>query len=134
MLPAERQTREVTDKFTVGVEMDRRSYEELLEERKNMELTYEDKISKLQDQHGEVRDPVVCSSPSTYTCMRGVYSDVPFLRGQFLSMFRVGSLLCVLPKTSRNQMYQGTHHGQAKELDFLVSSPRPCKTWRALYS
>lgn len=50
------QTREITDKFTVEVEMDRRCYEELLGERKNMELTYEDRISQLQDQHAEVGD------------------------------------------------------------------------------
>lgn len=49
------QTREITDKFTVEVEMDRRCYEELLDERKNMELTYEERIAQLQDQHAEVR-------------------------------------------------------------------------------
>ena len=49
-----RQTREITDKFTVEVEMDRRCYEELLDERKNMELTYEERIAQLQDQHAEV--------------------------------------------------------------------------------
>lgn len=49
------QTREITDKFTVEVEMDRRCYEELLDERKNMELTYEERIAQLQDQHTEVR-------------------------------------------------------------------------------
>lgn len=48
------QTREITDKFTVEVEMDRRCYEELLDERKNMELTYEERIAQLQDQHAEV--------------------------------------------------------------------------------
>lgn len=48
------QTREVTEKFTVEVEMDRRCYEELLDERKNMELTYEERIAQLQDQHSEV--------------------------------------------------------------------------------
>lgn len=48
------QTREVTDKFTVEVEMDHRCYEELLNERKNMELTYEERIAHLQDQHAEV--------------------------------------------------------------------------------
>lgn len=48
------QTREVTDKFTVEVEMDRRCYEQLLDERKNMELTYEERIAQLQDQHAEV--------------------------------------------------------------------------------
>lgn len=36
--------------------MDRRCYEELLDERKNMELTYEERIAQLQDQHSEVRD------------------------------------------------------------------------------
>ncbi|CAM9245094.1 unnamed protein product [Scytosiphon promiscuus] len=46
-------TREITDKFTVEVEMDRRCYEELLDERKNMELTYEERIAQLQDQHSE---------------------------------------------------------------------------------
>lgn len=35
--------------------MDRRCYEELLDERKNMELTYEERIAQLQDQHAEVR-------------------------------------------------------------------------------
>lgn len=34
--------------------MDRRCYEELLDERKNMELTYEERIAQLQDQHAEV--------------------------------------------------------------------------------
>lgn len=48
------QTREVTDKFTVEVEMDRRCYEELLDERKNMELQYEERIAQLQDHHAEV--------------------------------------------------------------------------------
>lgn len=48
------QTREVTDKFTVEVEMDRRCYEQLLDERKSMELTYEERIAQLQDQHAEV--------------------------------------------------------------------------------
>lgn len=52
------QTREITDKFTVEVEMDRRCYEELLDERKNMELTYEERIAQLQDQHAEVRKGV----------------------------------------------------------------------------
>ncbi|CAN0520182.1 unnamed protein product, partial [Ectocarpus sp. 12 AP-2014] len=46
-------TREITDKFTVEVEMDRRCYGELLDERKNMELTYEERIAQLQDQHAE---------------------------------------------------------------------------------
>lgn len=35
--------------------MDHRCYEELLNERKNMELTYEERIAHLQDQHTEVR-------------------------------------------------------------------------------
>ncbi|CAM9162267.1 unnamed protein product [Pylaiella littoralis] len=48
-------TREITDKFTVEVEMDRRCYEELLDERKNMELTYDDRIARVQDQHAEER-------------------------------------------------------------------------------
>ncbi|CAM9408970.1 unnamed protein product [Ectocarpus fasciculatus] len=48
-------TREITDKFTVEVEMDRRCYGELLDERKNMELTYEERIAQLQDQHAEER-------------------------------------------------------------------------------
>lgn len=48
------QTREVTDKFTVEVEIDRRCYEELLDERKNMELKYEERIAQLQDQQAEV--------------------------------------------------------------------------------
>lgn len=34
--------------------MDHRCYEELLNERKNMELTYEERIAHLQDQHAEV--------------------------------------------------------------------------------
>lgn len=36
------------------VEIDRRCYEELLGERRNMELAYEEKIAQLQDQHAEV--------------------------------------------------------------------------------
>lgn len=48
------QTREVTDKFTIEVEMDRQCYEELLDERKNMELQYEERIAQLQDRHAEV--------------------------------------------------------------------------------
>lgn len=42
--------------------MDRRCYEELLDERKNMELTYEERIAQLQDQHAEVRQAFLSSS------------------------------------------------------------------------
>lgn len=48
------QTREVTDKFMVEVEMDRRCYEELLGERKDMELAYEERLTQLQETHSEV--------------------------------------------------------------------------------
>lgn len=49
------QTREVTDKFVGELEMDQKSYEELLEERKSMEVAYEQRVAQLQEQHAEVR-------------------------------------------------------------------------------
>lgn len=49
--------------------MDRRCYEELLGERKNMELTYEDRIAQLQDQHAEVNDSSVYSVWCTMHCI-----------------------------------------------------------------
>lgn len=36
------------------VEMDRRSYQELQEERKNMEVAYDERIARLRAQHAEV--------------------------------------------------------------------------------
>ncbi|CAN0476764.1 unnamed protein product, partial [Discosporangium mesarthrocarpum] len=42
---------EVTEKFSVEVEMDRRRYEDLLGEKKDMELEYEEKIAQQQDHH-----------------------------------------------------------------------------------
>lgn len=37
----------------MNIETNRRAYEDLLDEKKIMELNYEDRITQLQDQHAE---------------------------------------------------------------------------------
>ena len=53
--------REVTEKFTLEVDIERRNYEDLLDEKNNMELAYEDRITQLQNQQAEASSAEWCS-------------------------------------------------------------------------